>query len=202
MNGWKYLPKRTSWLGSQLCGKLVSKRDRAVPPSLHLPRGISSFLASKFPTENCYLDKKIREKVKHVPSRFQEINHTISQYYLLFLRRKSQIVSLFYFSRLLSRCTGKKWSRRTFSFQPGSFREPLLRLTSKQVPLLCLAIFLFSSSGSDHIWSLLDVQDWEAPPLATWGRDRITPRDGGWRWMWPRQEGSLKIDCSFYLDVQ
>merc|ERR1712107_93312 len=25
---------------SQLCGKLVSKRDRAVPPSLHLPRGV------------------------------------------------------------------------------------------------------------------------------------------------------------------
>ena len=91
----------------------------------------------KFSTLNCYLDEKIREKVKHVPSRIQEINHTISQYYLLFLKRISQIVSLFYFSRLLSRCTGKKWIRRTFSFRPGSFREPLLRLTSKQVPLLC-----------------------------------------------------------------
>ena len=65
------------------------------------------------------------------------------------------IVSLFYFSRLLSRCTGKKWSRRAFSFQPGSFREPLLRLTSKQVPLLCFAICSISSSSSDHIRSLL-----------------------------------------------
>ena len=62
VNGWKYLPKRTSWLGSQLCGKLVSKRDRAVPPSLHLPRGISSFLASSFLLKIAILTKRYEKK--------------------------------------------------------------------------------------------------------------------------------------------
>ena len=34
--------------GSQLCGKLVSKWDRAFPPSLHLPRGAITSYLGKF----------------------------------------------------------------------------------------------------------------------------------------------------------
>ena len=53
-------------------------------------------------TVNCYLDKKIREKVKYVLSRIQEIYHTISRYYLLLLKRKSQIVRDQFFHYFIS----------------------------------------------------------------------------------------------------